>query len=164
VKPWAYTEEKEELEELILQRLQQERKFLVLAESCTGGMVAQRMTRLPGASAYVWGGYTVYTPEAKESMLGVKLKNPEDAVSQECTRRLAESAKKVSHCDVAAAITCYLGPSGGTEIDPIGTIYLCVIGKTVQQKKIKLPSRSREEAQWGAATWLLWEILSNLES
>lgn len=163
VKPWCYTEENEELEEMILRYLHQGKKYLVLAESCTGGLIAQRITRIPGASSYLWGGYNVYKAEAKETMLDVSLKDPDDAVSEETTRRLAENAKKKSGCDIAAAVTGYLGPTGGTLDNPVGTIFVCVSGKKLYQRKIKLPSRHREEAQWGAATWVLREILSSLE-
>lgn len=164
VKPWTYTEEPEELEEMILRRLHFAKMELVLAESCTGGLVSQRLTRVPGASAYLWGGYNVYKVEAKEAMLDVALSDPEEAVSESTTRRLAENAKKKSGCDVAAAVTGYLGPTGGTKENPVGTIYVCVIGKKRHERKILLPSRHREEAQWGAATWVLREILSCLES
>lgn len=155
LKPWTYTESHRELEDLIHERLVETKQTLAFAESCTGGLAAQRMTRIAGASEVIWGGVTVYQNAAKEKLLDVQLSNPEDAVSAETTRKLAENLKKKSGCSVAAAITGYLGPSGGTDVSPLGSIYLAVLGKDLIEKKMELPNRPREEGQWGASTYLL---------
>lgn len=155
---WTYTRSGKELEELILDRLKERGETLALAESCTGGLVGQRLSMIAGASEALWGSYTVYQIDAKAKMLGVRLKDELDAVSARCTRELAESAKLSSGCAVSAAVTGYLGPTGGTDMNPIGTIYVAVVGRKTIEKKIQLSLRDRAQAQWGAATYLLAEI------
>jgi nicotinamide-nucleotide amidase len=154
VTPWAYTEEDKELEQLVLDGLSRRSWRIAFAESCTGGLAAQRLTRIPGASAFVWGGFHCYQTEAKRAMLGVDV-SPEAAVSAGCTRELARAALRVSGVDLAAAITGYAGPGGGTDADPVGTLYLCVVGKTIQEHRLRILTRDREQNQWGAATHLL---------
>lgn len=157
---WTYTETSESLEAAVGDALRRASRRVALAESCTGGLTAQRLTRVPGASAYVWGGVTCYQVAAKERLLGVKLSRPEDAVSAECTRRLAQSVRETSGCDIGAAVTGYVGPEGGTESDPVGTVYLAVSTKSgIEEKRVMLPRRDREQRQWGASSHLLEMIL-----
>ena len=138
LKQRCYTEEDKDLEALVLERLARLGYKVAFAESCTGGLTAQRLSRIGGASEFLWGGYISYRAEAKDLMLGVKVPSPEAAVSASCTRALAEHAKDQSGCDVAAAITGYMGPTGGTQADPLGTVYLCVSGKRTLEKRINL--------------------------
>lgn len=161
---WTYTEDDRELEQIVLKQLAERGLSLALAESCTGGLTVQRLTRVPGASDNVWGGFVCYQVAAKNKMLGVTLADPEDAVSEDCTRRLAEQTLKVSGCDLAASITGYMGPNAGKDPGTLGSFYLCVKGKEIWEKKITLPLRSREEIQWGAATYLLNAIRMYLEA
>lgn len=130
--------------------------------SCTGGLACQRLTNLPGASDVVIGAFTPYQYKAKDSMLGLQLENSREAVSQQTTLDLAKRAKEKTGADIAAAVTGYLGPTGGDEKDPIGTIYLCVIGKETVEKKIHQPWPIRTQAQWGASTHLLNLVLKEL--
>jgi nicotinamide-nucleotide amidase len=154
----TYTEGTLELEEIVLDLLKKQNKTIAFAESCTGGLGAQRLTRIAGSSLLVWGGYACYQAEAKNKMLGVRV-SPEAAVSSECSRRLADSLLEISGCSVVASITGYMGPSGGTEADPNGTFYICVKNRERQaERRIFLPGMTRELTQWGAATHLLNEI------
>lgn len=164
LEPWCYTQSQKDLELLIADALTLKKWRIALAESCTAGLTANRLSRIPGASDWLWGGYTVYQTQAKKTMLHVDVRSESDAVSKACTLHLAESAKKNSGAEVAAAITGYLGPTGGNESDPVGTIYLCVLaeGKAPRQIKTSISVRSREEAQWGAATLLLGQIWDEL--
>jgi nicotinamide-nucleotide amidase len=164
--PYTFTEDGRELEGIVSDLLQTKGKRIALAESCTGGLVTHRLTRIPGSSLRVWGGFVSYQNEAKKSMLSVEV-SEETAVSSECSRRLSEAALEKSGCDVAAAITGYVGPAGGTAESPIGTLYLCVTGKNGAkplEKKLVIPMRVRQEAQWGASTFLLDLIRQFLES
>jgi len=126
-------------------------------------LVAERLTRVAGASESFWGSYVVYRVEAKASMLGVHLASSEEAVSADCTRRLAEAARRTSGCAIGAAITGYMGPTGGTLSDPVGTVYLCVAGERVLERRLSLFARDRQLLQWGAATYLLSLLKSCLE-
>lgn len=156
--PVCYTTENKELEELIYEKLKKQGKTLAIAESCTGGKVSDLLTQVAGVSEVYFGGVTVYQNNAKEKMLGVSLVRPEDAVSKDCTRRLAEQIKIKSGASVGAAITGYLGPTGGTESDPVGTIYICVLGEQVAERRISMPLRDRNVAKSIAAAFLLAEI------
>jgi len=96
-----------------------------VAESCSGGLLAARLTNLPGASEYVQGGIVAYTYEAKEELLGVdgKLLEEKGAVSPEVAEAMAIGALDRLEADVAVAITGIAGPTGGTEEKPVG--YVC---------------------------------------
>lgn len=155
LRQWCYTETDEELEHIVGKELAQRQWKIAIAESCTGGLAIQRLTRIAGASDYVWGGCTVYQLDAKKKLLGLKLDREEKAVSQECSYRLAESLKLVSGCEITAAVTGYMGPTGGTPQDPVGTLYLCVLGDRRLERRLLQTGRSRDQTQWGASAQLL---------
>ena len=100
-------------------------RHLGLAESCSGGLLAARITNLPGASEYMRGGIVAYTYEAKEELLGVDagLLEAKGAVSPEVAEAMAIGAIDRFDADIAVAITGIAGPSGGTEEKPVG--YVC---------------------------------------
>jgi PncC family amidohydrolase len=159
--PWTYTEGDRELEQVLVEELIRQKKRIALVESCTGGLTLQRLTRVPGASNVVWGGYTSYQVEAKETMLDVKLKSPEDGVSQYCSTQLVTQAKKLSGCDLCGAVTGYMGPSA-PEKDSMGTVYLSILGNELTEKKLVVPTSDRVRAQWGASSYLLQALLQSL--
>lgn len=155
--PFCYGRAERDLEEWVFDLLKSQRKTLALAESCTGGLVVHRLTQVPGASDWVWGGFVTYQIDAKDKMLGVKLSDSQEAVSEKCSISLAESALKQSGCSVALGVTGYMGPTGGTEKDPIGTVFIAVVdqkGKKLTEKII-LPPRPRATLQWGASSFAL---------
>ena len=98
---------------------------LGLAESCSGGLLAARITNLPGASEYMRGGIVAYTYEAKEELLGVdgRLLEEKGAVSPEVAEAMAIGALERFEADIAVSITGIAGPTGGTEEKPVG--YVC---------------------------------------
>ncbi len=163
--PFTYTEEDKEPEHLVLDALKGSKHILVVTESCTGGMVSQRLTAVPGVSDRFWGGYICYDYRAKNTMLDVKVADADAAVSAETTRRLAQSAlAENTDSDVSLAITGYLGPTGGTKENPLGTLYVCVAGKHgMREKRFVQPHSDRERSQWGAATSALCELYFFLE-
>ena len=101
---------------------------LSLAESCTGGLIAHRITNISGSSNYFLGGVVAYSNEAKEKILGV----PHDtllqygAVSEETARAMAEGARRLFVSDLALAVTGIAGPTGGTPEKPVGLIYIAL--------------------------------------
>lgn len=155
VDKWAYTEDDKELEHLVIEALRAKSQKLVLVESCTGGTAARRLTDVPGSSDVFWGSFVSYQIDAKAKMLGVKLEKPEQGVAREVTRWLAQSALQKSGCDYVAAVTGYMGPTGGTATDPIGTVYLCAGDKDLEETKIQLVDMGRTKNQWAATTHLL---------
>lgn len=108
----------------------QEEITVATAESCTGGNVAGRITRVAGSSAYMQGGIVSYSNDAKARLLGVPqsvLDNP-GAVSEECARAMAEGAQKALDATFAVSTTGIAGPSGGTDRKPVGLVYIAVAG------------------------------------
>ncbi len=104
------------------------RRTIATAESCTGGLLAARLTELAGASDYFKGGFVVYSNEAKSSQTGVprELIEKHGAVSEEVARALAEGARARLGADVGVGITGVAGPGGGTEGKPVGLVWLSV--------------------------------------
>ena len=97
---------------------------VVLAESCTGGLVAAALTEIPGSSAVLDRGFVTYSNEAKQESLGVPLEIIETfgAVSIACAWAMAKGALERSHADIAVAISGVAGPDGGTDLKPVGTV------------------------------------------
>ncbi len=127
----VYTEEAEESLEMVIGRLlRKQHATVAAAESCTGGLVAARLTEQGGSSDFFLGGYVTYSEAQKTELLGVgrELIQKHSAVSEPVTAAMAEGARKRSGATYALAITGYAGPSGGTDFDPIGTVYLGVAG------------------------------------
>jgi len=97
---------------------------VVVAESCTGGLVAAALTEIPGSSAVLDRGYVTYSNEAKTESLGVSsdIIDAFGAVSIACVYEMAQGALERSEADVAVAISGIAGPEGGTESKPVGTV------------------------------------------
>lgn len=97
---------------------------VVLAESCTGGLVAAALTEIPGSSNVLDRGFVTYSNAAKQADLGVPLDilDAFGAVSVACAFEMAKGALKRSQADVAVAISGIAGPGGGTEMKPVGTV------------------------------------------
>ena len=97
---------------------------LATAESCTGGGLAEILTRLPGSSAWFERGYVTYSNESKHELLSVPSETLEQfgAVSEETARAMAKGAVENSRADYGVAITGIAGPDGGTEDKPVGTV------------------------------------------
>lgn len=126
---------------------------IAVAESCTGGNVARRITRMGGSSAYFIGGVVAYANDAKRRVLGVPediLANP-GAVSEPCARAMAEGVRELLGTDLAVSTTGIAGPDGGTARKPVGLVYIALAhaGDTVVEEHHFAGDR---EAVIGAAT------------
>jgi PncC family amidohydrolase len=99
---------------------------LAAAESCTAGLAADLLARVPGASRVFWGSFVSYTPAAKTEMLGVdaKLLDRYGAVSRETARAMAEGALARSGADLAVSVTGLAGPEGDGSGVPVGTVWI----------------------------------------
>ena len=121
---------------------------LAFAESCTGGLVAKRITDVAGCSDVFMGSCVTYANEAKMRVLGVKAETLEKygAVSAETAREMARGARERIGSDVAVSLTGIAGPGGGTQEKPVGTVYLAISTKNGEEvRKLSLSSmRSRE--------------------
>ena len=133
----------EQLEEVIVRNMTARGVRLALAESCTGGYVAHRITNVPGASAVVWGGWITYDNGAKTQELGVSPAMLEEhgAVSEPCAQAMAEGALAHSPATHALAITGIAGPGGGSDQKPVGTVFvaLAIRGSTTRVRRFFNP-------------------------
>jgi nicotinamide-nucleotide amidase len=127
------------IEAVIVRRLTRKKKTLALAESCTGGFIANGITNVPGASEIFLGGIVAYSNGAKVKFLGVKKNSLKKfgAVSEIVAREMAEGARKKFGADFAIAVTGIAGPAGGTKDKPVGTVFIavaCDFGTVVVQE------------------------------
>ena len=123
------------LEEQLGKRLREKGLTLSVAESCTGGLLASRITDVAGASAYFLGGVIAYQNAVKERLLGVpsRVFAAAGAVSEASARAMARGCRELFGSDIAASITGIAGPTGGSIAKPIGTTYIAVEGPAGEQ-------------------------------
>jgi len=116
----------EMLEEVVGKLLRQKKMTIAIAESCTGGLVANRMTNIPGSSDYFERGVVTYSNRSKEEVLGVSkhLIETKGAVSAEVVEFMAEGIRKLANTDLGVGISGVAGPGGGTVEKPIGTVFI----------------------------------------
>jgi len=121
-----FGQEDEQLEDVIVRLLTEHKETLSLAESCTGGFIANRLTNVPGASAVLLAGLVTYSNSAKQTFLGVKADTLAEhgAVSEQVAKEMAEGARQRTGSDYAISVTGIAGPSGGTEAKPVGTVFI----------------------------------------
>ena len=140
---------------------------LATAESCTGGLIAHRITNVPGSSDYFERGFVVYSNPSKTELLGVKegLIERHGAVSREVARAMAVGAKKASGASVALAVTGIAGPVSDESRKPVGLVYIavCARGRSVaveeqhfEGTRIQIKKQSAQ-----AALELLLEVLNS---
>ncbi len=120
----------EDLEAVIVRQLTGRKETLAVAESCTGGFLAHRLTNVPGASEVFLAGYITYANEAKVAALGVPAEAIAEsgAVSETVARAMAEGARQKSGATYALATTGIAGPGGGSEAKPVGTAFVALAG------------------------------------
>jgi len=124
----VFSENGESLPEVLGRLLLMKHKTLAVAESCTGGMVGERITRIPGSSAYFLGSLVSYSNEAKVNWLEVprKVIETDGAVSAETARIMAEGVRRRFASDIGLSITGIAGPGGSGTDKPVGLVYLAV--------------------------------------
>ena len=125
---WLYSSDGESLEQIVLYYLGLRQATLAVAESCTGGMVAQRITGVPGSSRSFLGGAIVYSDPLKTSFANVPpdLIAKHGAVSAEVAAAMAEGIRKRTGATLGIGVTGIAGPSGGTDAKPVGLVYFAV--------------------------------------
>ena len=135
------------MEQVVAELLLSERKTLALAESCTGGLVAHKLTNVPGSSGFLDRGLVVYSNRAKVDLLGISpdLLELHGAVSPETAKAMAEGVRERAGTDIGLAITGIAGPGGGTETKPVGLVH---IGYSDQNRTIVETHRFARERQW----------------
>ncbi len=145
---YIYGIDVDSLERAVVETLRKEGKTLATAESCTGGLIAKRLTDLAGCSDVFVGGCVTYSNESKERLLGVCHETLErfGAVSEQTAAEMARGARERLGADVAVSATGIAGPGGGSEEKPVGTVFVGIStrnGETV--RKLSLSAmRSRD--------------------
>ncbi len=136
-----FGEEDDSLENAVVNLLRAKKKTLALAESCTGGYIAHRITNVSGASEIFLSGLVTYSNEAKERLLGVRAEtvSQHGAVSEATVREMAEGARMRNKTDYAIAVTGIAGPTGGSESKPVGTVFIALASR---EKTIVLQHRN----------------------
>ena len=124
--PYIVTTEQQELEDVVVGLLRANEATLAVAESCTGGLLANRITDVPGSSLVFLEGNVTYSNDAKMRTLGVssELLSTVGAVSEEVARAMADGALERSGATYALSTTGIAGPDGGTDQKPVGTVFI----------------------------------------
>ena len=163
VGPFIYGVDIPNIETGLVRALRERGLTIACAESCTGGMIGERITAVPGASAVFAGGYITYTNEIKQQLLGV---NPatiaaHTEVSAEVAAEMADGARIRLGTDLALSATGYAGPDGGTAESPVGTVYIGLAGRTgVRTFRLSWsPRRTRSYIREASASFALREAL-----
>ena len=130
LEPWVFARDERRVEELVLSLAAARDVRLATAESCTGGMVAARLTGIAGSSASFVGSVVAYADEVKRDELGVseELLVQHGAVSAEVAAAMAEGARRRLGAEVAVAVTGVAGPGGGTPEKPVGRVHIQAVG------------------------------------
>jgi len=134
-----FSDKSEALEEVVVRLLKQQKQTLATAESCTGGLIANRITNVSGASEIFLAGYITSANSAKSDVLNVDLKliDKQGAVSEAVARAMAEGARTRAASTYGLATTGIAGPTGGSDEKPVGTVYIALASensKTVVRK------------------------------
>ena len=163
---FVYGEGEVDLAALVLDAARQKGVRIGAAESCTGGLVGERLTEIPGSSDVFMGAVVCYDNALKTSLLGVPaaLIEAEGAVSEGVARAMAEGARRALGVDLSVAVTGIAGPGGGTETKPVGTVWLAMshAGETVARRSLFLGNR--HDIRQRAAQAALFMMLKRLRA
>jgi nicotinamide-nucleotide amidase len=147
----------EKMEEVVGLRLAVGGFTLATAESCTGGLVAHRLTEVPGSSTYFMEGVVTYSNEAKTRLLGVpaELIGAHGAVSAEVAEAMAVGVKRRAETDFGLSVTGIAGPGGGSEEKPVGLVYVALADDAHTEHKRALLPGDRHLIRWRASQFAL---------
>jgi nicotinamide-nucleotide amidase len=161
----VYCEGEATLEEIVGQLLLAKHQSLALAESCTGGYISHRMTRIAGSSAYFYGGAVTYANEVKVRLLGVDPTTLETygAVSRETALEMSQGIKERTGASFGLSVTGIAGPSGGSAEKPVGTVWISIAQESRCEAKLFKFHGDRERIILGtsqaALNWLRTTLL-----
>lgn len=162
-----FSESGEGLEHVLGQMLQRSSRTIAVAESCTGGLIAHRVTEVPGSSAYFERGFVTYSNRSKVELLGVSeaLIQEHGAVSEQVARAMAKGARERAGTDLGLAVTGIAGPAGGSNDKPVGLVYIALSdSKEDRVKRFHLPGSRGEMKRWASQLALNLVRLRLLES
>jgi len=128
LKEHVYGKDEETLEEIVAQGLKKGKKTVTVAESCTGGLIAKRLTNISGSSKYFPLGLVAYSNQAKQTLLGISPETLKQygAVSKEVARQMAANIRQLAKTNLGLAVTGIAGPTGATKDKPVGLVYIAL--------------------------------------
>lgn len=147
---FIYSSHGESLEQIVLYYLDMRNETISVAESCTGGLIAERLTSISGSSRAFLGGAVVYSNALKVDFAGVPEELLEDygAVSSQVAEAMAEGIRRRTRSSIGIGVTGVAGPGGGTEEKPVGLVYIAVAdGKSTSVVERRFPG-DRERVRW----------------
>ncbi|HWP31093.1 MAG TPA: competence/damage-inducible protein A [Fimbriimonadales bacterium] len=161
---YAYGEDEEDLPYVVVNLLKTKRRNLATAESCTGGMLGERITSIPGASDVYVGGVITYSDEAKATHLNVARTDLQKygAVSEEIARQMSEGVVRNFKTNYGIGITGIAGPGGGTETKPVGLVYVSLTGPRGTEVKEERFLGNRETIRFRATQTALLMLYEEL--
>ncbi len=147
---YIYAVDNEDLVAVVAKTLKDKNLTIACAESCTGGLLASRLTSISGSSSYIKGSIVTYSNEAKMKFLDVdeNILKEKGAVSKEVATQMAEGVKKAIGSDIGIGITGIAGPTGGTDKKPVGLVYIAIAGKCGTIVKENIFSGDRENVRY----------------
>jgi PncC family amidohydrolase len=145
--------------------LRSRRLKLATAESCTGGLVSDRLTNISGSSEYFPGGVVAYAYEAKVNVLGVSWDtlNSVGAVSREVVLQMAHGARDLFKTDLAVSVSGIAGPSGGTPEKPVGSTWVALVASDGEWARHFAWDGNREQNKWYSSEAVFQIVLDYLE-
>ncbi|MBC8265298.1 MAG: CinA family protein [Anaerolineales bacterium] len=154
------------LEETVGRLLTEQGLTIAVAESCTGGLIAHRLTNVSGSSAYFMGGVVAYANEVKEQVLGVSGETlaTHGAISEETVLEMARGARRLFDTDVAISATGIAGPTGGTPEKPVGLVYVALAARDLERCERHLFEGRRLRNKWQTSEAALEMLRQYLEA
>ncbi len=151
--------------EEIIQALTKQKQTITFAESCTGGRIASAFTSISGASNVLNGSCVTYSNEIKHKWLGVddNILKEFGAVSEECVSQMLDGIQKMAKSDYAIAVSGIAGPTGGTELKPVGTVYIGLLTPSNKEIFHCLFEGSREDVQKQSTLLAIKKLSENLK-
>jgi nicotinamide-nucleotide amidase len=149
----VFSSQGETLEEVVGMYLMMRQKTVAVAESCTGGLLAERLTRTPGSSSYFQGGAVCYSNDLKTKLAGVSpaLLEAEGAVSRPVAQALAEGIRARTGASIGVGITGIAGPSGGTPEKPVGLVFVALADEHgTQVREFRFPGPRDRVRHWAS--------------
>jgi nicotinamide-nucleotide amidase len=154
---FIYGEQETDLAAVVLDLCRTRGLTIGVAESCTGGLLGERLTAIPGSSDVMRGGVIAYHDDIKRDLLGVSasMLREHGAVSEAVAREMAAGARRVANSSIGVAITGIAGPGGGTDAKPVGTVWIAVdVNGSAQTRLLRLWG-DRDEIRQRSAQWSL---------
>lgn len=157
LRKYIFGHDDDTIEGIVASLLTRKRLTLAVAESCTGGLIMDRLTDVPGSSLFLERGYVVYSNKSKTDLLDVPAEVIDrfGAVSEETARLMAEGAVKKAGTDLGVGVTGIAGPTGGTEAKPVGTVYIALADRKKTTCRLFHFRGERRRVKEISARWVL---------